>query len=66
MAGSDKRYIKNSKSVGTALAGLDGVVERGEELEPPLDLRVVFLYSADALKRFVFRKYAKLRNLGVV
>ena len=48
---------KKQHSLAAALAVLEGVVERGEGLEPPLDARVVAPHSADALKRFVFRTY---------
>ena len=52
---------KISISVGAALAILEGVAERGEEFEPPLDSLVVVPYLTDALKCFVDRKHAKLR-----
>ena len=48
-------------SVGAAIAVLEGVAERGEELEPPLNAHVMVYYFADALKCFVVRKIAKLR-----
>ena len=48
-------------SVGAALAVLEGVVERGEKLEPPLDSRIVVAHFADAFERLVIGKYAKLR-----
>ena len=52
---------KISISVGAALAVLEDVVGRGEELKPMLDSCVVVPYLAGALKCFVVRKYAKLR-----
>ena len=51
---------KISIAVGAALAVLESVVERGEELEPPMDSRVVVPYLGDALQYFVVQKYAKL------
>ena len=48
-------------SVGAALAVLEGVVERCEKLEPPLDSRVVIPHFANAFERLVIREDAKLR-----
>ena len=48
-------------SVGAALAVLEGVVERCEKLEPPLDSRVVIAHFANAFERLVIREDAKLR-----
>ena len=48
-------------SAGVALTVLEGVVERGEKLEPQLDSRIVVSYFADAFERLPSRKYAKLR-----
>ena len=48
-------------AVGAALAVLEGVVERGEKLDPPLDACIVVSHFADAFKRLVIRKDAKLR-----
>ena len=42
-------------SVGAALAVLEGVVERCEKLEPPLDSRVVIPQFANAFERLVIR-----------
>ena len=47
--------------VGSALGVLEGVVERCERLEPPLDSRVVISYIANAFERLVIREDAKLR-----
>ena len=47
-------------SVGVAIAVLEGVVERGEKLEPPLDSRIVASHFANAFECLVIRKYAKL------
>ena len=48
-------------SVGVALAAIEGVVERGEKLEPPLNSRIVVSHFADAFERRVIREDAKLR-----
>ena len=48
-------------SVGDSLTVLEGVVESGEELEAPLDPRIVVGHFADAFERLVIRKDAKLR-----
>ena len=48
-------------SVGAALAVLEGVVERCEKLEPPLDSRVVISHFPNAFERHVIREDAKLR-----
>ena len=48
-------------SVGTAIAVFEGVVERCEKLEPPLDSRVVIPHSVNAFKRLVIREDAKRR-----
>ena len=59
VTGSGKRDRKSAFiSVGAAYAVFEGVVEGSEELKPPLDSRVMVPYFADALKRFVVRKYA--------
>ena len=52
-------------SVVVALAVLDGVVERGEKLESPLDSRIVISNVADAFKRFEIREDTILRTLEV-
>ena len=48
-------------SVGAALAVFEGVVERGEKLEPPLDSGIMASHFADAVERLVIREDAKLR-----
>ena len=48
-------------SVGATLAVLEGVVERCEQLEPPLDSRIVIPHFANAFERLVIREDAKLR-----
>ena len=48
-------------SVAAALAVLEGVVERGETLEPPLASRIVISHFANAFERLVIREDAKLR-----
>ena len=48
-------------SIGAALAVLQGVVERGEKLEPPLDSRVVISHFVSAFERLVIRGDAKPR-----
>ena len=50
-----------SVGIGAALAVLEGVVKRGDKLELPLDAHVVVPHFADAFKRLMIRKYAKLR-----
>ena len=47
-------------SVGDSLTVLEGVVESGEELEAPLDPRIVVGHFADAFERLVIRNDAKL------
>ena len=49
-------------SVDASLAVPEGVVERGENLEPPLDSRIVISYFANAFKRLVIPEDAKLRT----
>ena len=46
--------------VGVSLAVLEGVIERGEKLEPPLHSRIVVAHFADAFERLVIRNDAKL------
>ena len=48
-------------SVGAARAVLEGVVECGEKLEPPLAARIVVSHFTDALKRLGIRKNAGFR-----
>ena len=48
-------------SVGDSLTVLEGVVESGEELEAPLDPRIVVGHFADAFERLVIRKHVKPR-----
>ena len=48
-------------SVGAALAVLEGVVECGEKVEPPLDFRIVISHFANAFERLVIREDAKVR-----
>ena len=50
-------------SVGAALAVLEGVIERGEKLEQPLDSSNVISHFAHAFERLVIREDAKLRAL---
>ena len=56
VAGSGNRDRKNTISVGAALSVLEYVVERGEEIEPPLDACVVIDKCSDALECAVIRK----------
>ena len=46
-------------SVGAVLAVLEGVVERREKLEPPLDSRIVIPHFANAFERLVVRENEK-------
>ena len=48
-------------SVGATLAVFEGVVTRGQNLEPPLDSRIVFSHLANAFERLVIREDSKLR-----
>ena len=48
-------------SVGAALAVFEGVVERGEKLEPLLDSRIVTSQFNDAFESLVIREDSKLR-----
>ena len=47
--------------IGAAFSVLEGVVERGEKLEPRLDSRIVVSHFADAFECLVIREEAKLR-----
>ena len=57
MAGFIKQDIKPAFPLALPLR-YSKVVERGEELEPPLNSRVVVPYFANDLNRFLVRKYA--------
>ena len=48
-------------SVGAALALLEGVVERGEKLDPPLDSGIVIPHFANSFERLMIREDVKLR-----
>ena len=50
-------------SVGAALAVLEGVVNRSEKLDPPLDSHIVISKFANAFERLVIPEDAKLRGL---
>ena len=47
-------------AVGVTFAALECVVERGEDLEPPLGLCIVGLHFANALQYLVVGEYAAL------
>ena len=45
--------------IGAAFSVLEGVVERGEKLEPPMDSRIVISYFDNAFERPAIREDAK-------
>ena len=60
-AGSWRTGQEIGISVGSSLAVLEGVVERGENVEPPLDAGIVVYHFPNALERLVIKKDAKIR-----
>ena len=61
VAGAGERDRKLAFPLALALRVLEGVVERCEKLEPPLDSRVVISHFTNAFEGLVIREDAKLR-----
>ena len=65
MARSGNRDGRSIFPDGAALDLVEDAVEHGENLEPPLDARIVASHFADTFDRLVIRKNAKRRSRKV-